>query len=323
MKEIKTQNQTASQSGGFLGTTCSVIMPSVFTLSVIFTTFISTSFAAIAQDVRPPAAYGLSTDLVTPVMTTDAPAPGKRVRQVAPEYKGTEVYHTLYLPTNWEKGKRYSVIVEYTGNKWTHGPGTIDVANLGYGMSGGKDYIWITMPYIEKGRKKNAVKWWGDRQATIDYCKLNLPRICKKWGGAPNRVVVCGFSRGAIGTSYLGLADDEIASLWAGLFTFDHFDGHRQWGYPEDERPSALKRLARLKGRPVLVCAQNPEKEGYLENHLSLADFTFIKVPTGKIFKIPGGAMQSAHTDMWMHRDSPQRRQARAWLRDVLKDSKL
>ena len=28
-------------------------------------------------------------DLVTPAMTEEAPAAGKRVRQVAPEYKGT------------------------------------------------------------------------------------------------------------------------------------------------------------------------------------------------------------------------------------------
>ena len=30
--------------------------------------------------------------------------------------------------------------------------------------------------------------------------------------------------------------------------------GSRKWGYPESDRASALKRLARLKGRPVLVC---------------------------------------------------------------------
>ncbi len=318
MKAEKTKNQTISQRDDHPEDRSWGSLRGRFILSAVFITFISIALPTIAQEATAPAAYGLATDLVTPVMTNDAPAPGKRVRQVAPEYKGSQVYHTLYLPTNWEQGMRYPVIVEYTGNKWGHGPGTIDVANLGYGMSGGRDYIWVTMPYIEKGRKRNAVKWWGDRQATIDYCKLNLPRICKQWGGDPKRVVVCGFSRGAIGTSYLGLADDEIASLWAGLFTFDHFDGHRQWGYPEDDRPSALKRLARLKGRPVLVCAQNPEKEGYLENHLDLAAFTFIKVPTGKIFKIPGGAIQSPHTDMWMHRDSPQRRQARAWLRDIL-----
>ena len=56
-------------------------------------------------------------DLVTPVMTEETPDPGKRVRQVAPEYKGTQVYHTLYLPTDWQKGKTYPVLVEYTGNK--------------------------------------------------------------------------------------------------------------------------------------------------------------------------------------------------------------
>ncbi|MEC9123242.1 MAG: hypothetical protein VX969_03785, partial [Verrucomicrobiota bacterium] len=56
-------------------------------------------------------------DLATPVMSEEPPAPGKRVRQVAPEYKGTKVYHTLYLPNDWEKGKTYPVLVEYTGNK--------------------------------------------------------------------------------------------------------------------------------------------------------------------------------------------------------------
>ena len=42
----------------------------------------------------------LSTDLVTPTMTQEDPTPGKRVSQVAHEYKGTKVYHTLYLPTD-------------------------------------------------------------------------------------------------------------------------------------------------------------------------------------------------------------------------------
>lgn len=268
-----------------------------------------------------PPPYGvMPDDLITPVMTEGSPAPGKRVRQVASEYSGTEVYHTLYLPTNWHKGKRYPVIVEYTGNKWKFGPGTVDVANLGYGMSGGRDYIWVTMPYVEKGRKNNAVTWWGDRQATIDYCKVNLPRICKQWGGDPDRVIVCGFSRGAIATSYIGLADDQIASLWAGVFTFDHFDGHKKWAYPDSDRSSALKRLARLKGRPVLVGGHNPVDKGYLEDHLGLAKFSFLKVPTGSIFSIPDGVIQSSHTDMWMHRDSSYRRQVRAWLQEALGD---
>ena len=55
-------------------------------------------------------------DLVTPSMTTGEPSPGRRVRQTAPGYEGTEVHHALYLPTDWRKGRRYPVIVEYAGN---------------------------------------------------------------------------------------------------------------------------------------------------------------------------------------------------------------
>jgi hypothetical protein len=103
-------------------------------------------------------------DLKTPVMTHQEAGPGRRVRQVAPEYKGTDVYHALYLPVDWKPGVKYLVIVEYTGNKWSPSGSTGEVkdANLGYGMSGGRGCIWVSMPYVEKGRKKNAVTWWGD-----------------------------------------------------------------------------------------------------------------------------------------------------------------
>jgi len=261
-----------------------------------------------------------SWDLATPVMTSDAPAPGKRVRQVAPEYEGTDVYHTLYLPVDWKPGGRYPVIVEYTGNQWSASGATGEVkdANLGYGMSGGKGYIWITMPYVEKGQKKNALTWWGDRQATIDYCKANLPRICEQFGGDPENVFLCGFSRGAIAASYIGLADDEMASLWKAVFTHDHFDGQQEWGYPESDRASALERLSRLKGRPVLVCGSKNE---FLKDHLELARFTFLKVPTTELFTIPEGKVIHPHTDLWMHKDSEYRRRARAWLADDLDQS--
>ena len=171
-------------------------------------------------------------DLVTPMMTDEQPAAGKRVRQVAPEYEGTEVYHSLYLPVDWKPGGKYPVIVEYTGNKFPPGKGSGEVkdANLGYGMSGGRGFIWVVMPYVEKGGTMNAVTWWGDKQATVEYCKVNLPRICEQFGGDPENVFICGFSRGAIGASYIGLADDEIAALWKGMFTHDHFDGQKKVG---------------------------------------------------------------------------------------------
>ncbi len=261
-------------------------------------------------------------DLVTPPMTNGEPAPGKRVRQTAPEYTGTDVYHCLYLPTDWTPNTRYPVIVEYTGNKFPPGKGSGEAkdANLGYGMTAGTNAIWVVMPYVQKGGKENAVKWWGDRQATIDYCKLNLPRICKAFGGNTNALIICGFSRGAIGSSFIGLADDEIASFWKGMLTHDHFDGHIKWGYDGSDRDSAIKRLTRLKGRPVLVCNQNTIKihDDFLKDHLNLATFTFLDVPTKEIFTIPEGKVLHPHNDLWMHRESPTRQQARTWLQNLL-----
>ena len=272
---------------------------------------------AQADDKLPP-------DLVSPIMTNDEPAPGKRVRQTAPEYNDTQVYHALYLPTDWKSGGKYPVIVEYTGNKapFCNSTGEVKDANLGYGMSGGEGFIWVTMPYIEEGGQKNAVTWWGDAQATVDYCKVNLPRICRQFGGDPDNVFLCGFSRGAIAAGYIGLRDDEIASLWKGFFTHDHFDGERKWVYADSDRQSALARLARLDGRPVLICGTHATgvRENFLKDHLELGQFTFLDVPTSKIFDIPEGKVIHPHTDLWMHRDSPYRQQARNWLKGLLQE---
>ncbi len=177
------------------------------------------------------------------------------------------------------------------------------------------------MPYIEEGRKENAVTWWGDKSATVEYCKVNLPRICADYGGDPENVFVIGFSRGAIGTSYIGLADDEIAAFWKGIMTFDHFDGAKTWSYPESDRASALVRLNRLQGRPVLVAGGNVSKvrDEYLSAHSELAEFSFLSVPVGELFNIPEGPIVHPHTDLWLHQPSHYRDQARAWLQAAIK----
>ena len=257
-------------------------------------------------------------DLVTPMMTKSAPSPGKRVRQVAFEYNGTQVYHSLYLPTDWQRGKSFPVLIEYTGNTFVPSGATGEVkdANLGYGLSGGKGFIWVTMPYIQKGKKENALTWWGDREATIDYCKVNLPRICADFGGDTNNLFICGFSRGAIACSYIGLADDEIASFWKGMITHDHFDGQREWEYQASDRESALRRINRLNNRPALICG---DKNSFLKDHADLGDFTFLPVPVNDIFSIPEGEVLHPHTDLWAHRESSTRQKARAWLKQKVK----
>jgi hypothetical protein len=259
-------------------------------------------------------------DLITPVVTSDEPGPGRRVRQIAPEYKGTEVYHALYLPVDWKPDGKYPVLVEYTGNKYAVSGSTGEVkdANLGYGLSGGRGFIWVSMPYIEEDHQRNALTWWGDRQATIDYCKVNLPRICQQFGGDPDNLFICGFSRGAIAVSYIGLADDEIAAFWQGFIAHDHFDGQIDWSYPESDRACALQRLARLNGRAVLACG---EANDFLKQHRDLARFTFLPVPVEDIFPIPAGRIIHPHTDLWMHGDSTYRKQARAWLAEAIREN--
>ena len=49
----------------------------------------------------------MPSDLITAAMTDGTPAPGRRVRQIAPEYRGTDVHHALYLPIDWQPGRKY------------------------------------------------------------------------------------------------------------------------------------------------------------------------------------------------------------------------
>lgn len=251
-------------------------------------------------------------DLTTPELTDGAAAAGRRVKQVAPEYKGTEVFHTLYLPTDWKPGQKskYPVIVEYAGN----GPyrnrygdvstGKVEGGNLGYGISGGKGFIWLCLPYVNSKKKINQRQWWGDVEATVEYCKRTVPRICRRYGGDPSRVVLIGFSRGAVACNYIGLHDDEIAKLWRAFVPYSHYDGVRKWGYKGSDRASALVRLKRLKGRPQFICMENSidETRRYLKSTGVKGDFTFVVTPFRN------------HNDRWAHRDSPQRRQLRKWI---------
>jgi hypothetical protein len=253
----------------------------------------------------------------TPQLSDGPPSAGRRVRQVAAEYAGTNVFHSLYLPTDWKPGKKYPVLVEYTGNRWpvSGSTGKIADANLGYGLTGGTGFIWVVLPCVQIGRTENAVTWWGDLQATLDYCKVNVPRICAQFGGDPANVFLCGFSRGAIAVNYLGLADDEIAKLWKGFISHDHYDGV----FRVSDQASTLRRLVRLGDRPQLICSSvgTQKTKEYLQQYIDLDNITFLDVPVDELFAIPEGKVIHPHTDLWMSIDSVYRRQARQWLRKI------
>jgi hypothetical protein len=256
-------------------------------------------------------------DLETPAMKRAGPVPGKRVRMVAPDYRGTDVYHSLYLPTDWQKGKKYPVIVEYAGNgpfRNRHGDictGRVEDCNLGYGISGGKGFIWVCLPYISKDLKHNQRQWWGDLEATVEYCKAVVPIICKEYGGDANAVFLTGFSRGSIACNYIGLHDDDIANMWKGFICHSHYDGVRKWNYPGSDRASAARRLDRLKNRPQFISHEGSvaETQQYLEKAHLKGNFTFKSLPYRN------------HTDAWVLRDIPERHAVREWFSKVLKSN--
>lgn len=243
-------------------------------------------------------------DLVIPPVTVQAPAPGLRVRQFNTNYTGTGVHHLLYLPTDWVKGKRYPVIVEYAGNKWRESSlGTVEGSKLGYGLSGGKGAIWVCMPFVDKASQTHATTWWGDVDATVEYCKQTVRRICEAYGGDSSNVFLAGFSRGAIACNYIGLHDNEIASLWRGFICHSHYDGVRQWPYAASDRKSAAERLKRLGIRPQFISQENAidETKRYLHEVYPAGNFTFQALPF------------TDHTDSWVLRDIPERQALRDW----------
>ena len=272
------------------------------------------ALAAIAVQPTSPGGPSLEAtpaDLVAPAMTDEAPAAGKRVRQVHPEYRGTEIYHALYLPRDWRSDRKWPVLVEYAGNQYNTSLGTVEGSNLGYGLSAGKGLIWICMPYVDPVQKSNVRKWWGDVQTTVDYCKLTVRRVCEAYGGDPTRLFVAGFSRGAIACNYIALHDDEIARLWRGFICHSHYDGVRQWSYPASDRQSAARRLARLNGRPQFISHELSVEttQNYLREACPTGRFTFVSLPFRE------------HTDTWTLHDIRERETLRRWFRDVLNET--
>jgi hypothetical protein len=258
-------------------------------------------------------------DLKTPAMTSEEPAAGKRVKRTTPGWEKTAVHHALYLPTDWTPDRKFPVIVEYAGNggyKNAYGDvshGTVEGSNLGYGISGGAGFLWVCLPYVAvKGdAKENAVTWWGDVEETRRYCVKTVAEVCGRYGGNPKKVLLAGFSRGAIGCNYIGLGDDEIAGLWKGFITYSHYDGQlTHWGYPGCDRASALERLKRLKGRPQFISmeASVDAIRKYVEGTGVQAPFTFQAIRFRN------------HSDQWVLRDIPERQALRDWVRAALAD---
>lgn len=260
--------------------------------------FCISSKSASARDID-----SLPPDLKTPAITDGKPAPGKRTRQFLKEYEGTGVFHALYLPADWKPGKKLPLIVEFTGNKYRSSLGIVEESDLGYGLTAGKGAIWVCVPYVNRKEMQNQPTWWGDVDATVDYCKQTVKLVCEEYGGDSDNVFIAGFSRGAIACNFIGLHDDEIASLWRGFICHSHYDGVRKWGYAGSDRQAAAERLKRLGNRPQFISHENNVQatQDYLSKAYPKGNFTFLSIKG------------VSHTDTWVLRDVPERKQLRDW----------
>jgi hypothetical protein len=245
-------------------------------------------------------------DLSIPPMELAKPAPGKRVRLTLPDYEKTEIFYSLYLPTDWRPDKQFPVIVEYQGNGGAIAlPGLYDSC-LGYGQSGGKGFIWVCLPYISPEKTQQLI-WWGDIPATLDFCRRVVRTVCESYGGDGSAVLLTGFSRGAIACNYLGLHDDATADLWLAFLPHSHYEG--KWpGSKKEDHEAMLARLARLRGRASFVTNEGPEIFPYARAVIEKSDAPFTLVPLPDV----------RHTNSWVLEDCPQRKQLREWLTDIL-----
>ncbi len=267
----------------------------------------------------PPNLNNIPTDLTVPPVSSGTPAVGKRVIQTTTGWEKTAAHHTLYLPTDWQQpsasSTRYPVLVEYPGNGGYQNKlgdtsdGTVEGCVMGYGLSGGRGRIWISLPFLEKNIQgiTNTPKWWGDVEETKRYCMATVREVCQRYGGDETRLVLMGFSRGAIACNYIGLHDDSIAPLWRGLFAHSHYEG--EFKHPAPDEAAWPARLRRLGSRPLWISQ---------ELSTSATKETFARVGIQGQFTFAPLSFPN-HSARWLLCATPLRDQARAWLQDVLK----
>jgi hypothetical protein len=259
----------------------------------------------------------IPTDTTVPSAISAEPSAGVRVLATTDGWQKTSVFHTLYLPRNWNKTSKTPVLVEFAGNGnyrnalGDTSTGKVEDTVLGYGLSGGNDCIWLSLPFIEvtsDGVKQNCKTWWGSVDETKRYCLATVQDVCRRYGGDTDRVILCGFSRGAIACNYIGLHDDEIAKLWRAFFCHSHYDGVIRWPYDDSDPSSAIARLQRLNHRPQWISHELDTQsiEIFLKQSGVTSAFTFTSIPYPN------------HTAAWLLRDLPERKKAREWLAEVL-----
>lgn len=270
----------------------------------------------------------VASDVDLPPLTHESPGPGRRSIRRAAVVDDSHAYHLLTLPTDWNASRKYPVLVEWTGNgpyendRGDRSSGRVEGARLASGLTGGDGSIVLSLPLVNDAGTANVTKWWGNApqyrpEATIAYAKAAIDEVCEKFGGDRSKLVLVGFSRGAIACNAVGLANDNVAAWWRGFVCFSHYDGVRPWP-PTGDEAASLGRLARLGNRPQLIMSEIAAGDGPSNVQQTMQYLNRNSINTQNLLPIETGFIN--HSDGWAVRPCPARIEARTWLNDLLQE---
>ncbi|MEI7421726.1 MAG: family 43 glycosylhydrolase [Prolixibacteraceae bacterium] len=245
--------------------------------------------------------------LKVPKIMDGPPAAGHLVRYRLKGDENNGIYCLVYLPSNWKKSKSLPVIMEYPGNiyyaKACYSNGLPDQCVIGYGMTRGKDAIWVSLPFIDRKKGEMVENGWGDPEATADYAVSMVEEICSKYNGDKKNIVLTGFSRGAIACGFIGLRNDRIAPLWKAFHACQHYDGD---GWNGATMEGAKERARRFAGQAVF---QTDNSEEFFQPVMDEMKTKTTYVSSGLGF----------HSCAMFLDDRPSTQQLRKWFKDLVK----
>jgi len=270
----------------------------------------------------------VTTDIDLPPLTHEPPAPGRRSIRKAAIVDSSDAYHLLTLPTDWSASRRYPVMVEWTGNgpyendRGDRSSGRVEDARLAYGLGGGDGWIVLSLPFLNEAGTANVSQWWGDAptyrpDSTIAYAKAAIDEACEQFGGDRTKLILVGFSRGAIACNAVGLSNDEVASWWRGFVCFSHYDGVRPWP-PTGDESASLERLYRLGNRLQLIASETPDGGAISIAQQTMQYLKRTSVNQNNLQQLETGFAN--HSDGWAMRPGLARDATRGWLNSCMEN---
>ena len=262
----------------------------------------------------PLSSYANSEALTFPEVEEGIPKPGKLVKVYLQEYP--EAYYVVFLPYNYTEGAKFPVIFESPANGYPRELPFYEGLFLGYGISRGIDYILVSVPCVDTTGQILKSSWGKDPLSTVNFWLAVLHDLSAKFHIFEDRIILAGFSRGAVSTSYIGNYNNEIKSKWCAYFAYAHFDGCCQTCLGDPD-----KRIKRINGRKVLIAvgendtAKKCSKEAYLKLKAYGFPATYIEhhdIHTDKCLNL-------SHNPFWILEDSEPAQKAREWLKDLFK----